>query len=58
MIIRKQIKRIDQRINGYKFDFQFEMSYQRRKYIESLISSTEAKIEQLKERQAHVSKDL
>ncbi len=58
MKLEKQIYDLETAVRGYKFDLQFEMSYQRRKYIESLISSTEAKIEQLKERQAHVSKDL
>ena len=50
MRLEKQIHELETAVRGYRFDLQFEMSYQRRRYIESLIISTEAKIGQLKER--------
>ncbi|EJO04121.1 hypothetical protein R5Q06_00655 [Oenococcus oeni] len=51
MIIRKQIKRIDQRINGYKFDFQFAKSKEEKDKFVHFITELEIKKKALLERQ-------
>ncbi|MHA5104299.1 hypothetical protein R5R40_09225 [Oenococcus oeni] len=51
MIIRKQIKRIDQRINGYKFDFQFAKSKEEKDKFVHFITKLEIKKKALLERQ-------
>ncbi|MHA5206736.1 hypothetical protein R5R49_03935 [Oenococcus oeni] len=51
MIIRNQIKRIDQRINGYKFDFQFAKSKEEKDKFVHFITKLEIKKEALLERQ-------
>ncbi|WP_180370730.1 hypothetical protein [Oenococcus oeni] len=43
MIIRIQIKRIDQRINGYKFDFQFPNPKEEKTNLFHFITNLELK---------------
>lgn len=51
MIIRNQIKRIDQRINGYKFDFQFAKSKEEKDKYSKYITKLKIKKKALLERQ-------
>ncbi len=51
MIIRNQIKRIDQRINGYKFDFQFAKSKEEKGKYSRYITKLEIQKKALLERQ-------
>lgn len=55
MRLEKQIKQLQQQLQGYQFSLQFaDKNSQQASHLASLIVTTHERIEQLKERQAHV----